>query len=446
MFGTQHRRSVVLSTAAMIGAGALLLGGCSSDGGGSTADGDPYAEPNSADGPYGNFEGQELTLERWAGDPWTAGQQEAASAWNQATGGKLTIDAIPYENLHDKQALALGSGSDFDIVYVHPSWFGEYASAGYLAPIDEYLGDGARNPAGFSAESYLPSVLEQGKYDGVQYCVQDFVSTIVVAYRTDLFEAAGIAAPETVDDVLAAAAQLDGVDGISGIVMPAKRTGAVSDIVGSLLTAQDNWWYDADGKASLDDDAAETAIDFYVEAAKYAPEGVLDMAVDEAATAAAQGQAAIVVDTTPALATLENPEKSATVGRWTYVPLAYDAANPSGELIYWNWCIAAKSEHKDAAYSFLQYYTSAAQQAKVAVAANTLGATEDFYTNEEVLAKLPFLPAVNAALQNANPQPSLADWPKIQDAIETAVQDAMTGSKTSAEAAAAMQDALSILK
>ncbi|CAN5466422.1 sugar ABC transporter substrate-binding protein [soil metagenome] len=444
MFGTQHRGRLALTTAAMIGAGALILTGCA--GGGSTSTGDPYAAPADADGPFGKFEGENLVLSRWAGDPWTAGQQEAADAWNTATGGNLTLDAIPYENLHDKQALTLGSGSDFDIVYVHPSWFGEYASAGYLAPIDEYLADAKRNPEGFSAASYLPSVLEQGNYEGVQYCVQDFVSTIVVAYRTDLFEAAGIAAPETVDDVLAAAAKLDGVDGISGIVMPAKRTGAVSDVVGSLLTAQDNWWYDADGVGSLDDAAAEAAVDFYVEAAKYAPEGLLDMAVDEAATAAAQGQAAIVVNTTPALASLENPEKSSTVGQWGYVPLAYDASNPSGELIYWNWCIAANSEHKDAAYSFLQYYTSAAQQAKVAVAANTLGATEDFYTNEDVLAKLPFLPAVNAALQNANPQPSLADWPKIQDIIETAVQDAVIGNKTSAEAVAAMQDALATLK
>ena len=36
-------------------------------------------------------------------------------------------------------------------------------------------------------------------------------------------------------------------------------------------------------------------------------------------------------------------------------------------------------------------YTDTAQQAKVAVAAATLGATKDFYTDEALAAKLPFL-------------------------------------------------------
>ena len=58
--------------------------------------------------------------------------------------------------------------SSYDILYVHPSWFGEFAKAGYLAPISKYLSDPKRNPPGFSAASYLPSVLSQGAYKGVQ--------------------------------------------------------------------------------------------------------------------------------------------------------------------------------------------------------------------------------------------------------------------------------------
>ena len=82
----------------------------------------------------------------------------------------------------------------------------------------------------------------------------------------------------------------------------------------------------------------------------------------------------------------------------------------------------------------------------MAVAAATLGATKDFYTDEALAAKLPFLPAVNDALSNSNPQPSSADWPKIQDQLETAVQDAVSGAKSVGDAVAAMHDALSVLK
>jgi multiple sugar transport system substrate-binding protein len=443
MFATQRQRGWYAVVAAL-SASVLFLSACSSsDDTGEENDGTPDAKPAAAGGPYGKFDGQDLTLSRWAGDPWTAGQKAAADEWSKQTGGKLTLDAVPYENLHDKQALTLGGASDYDIVYVHPSWFGEFAQAGYLAPIDSYLSDAKRNPPGFSAASYLPNVLAQGKYDGKQYCLPDFVSTVVVGYRTDLFSQAGIPAPKNTDDVLAAAAKLNGKNGVSGIVMPGKATGAVADVFGSLLTAQGNWWYGPDGKKStLDPKAATKALDFYTEAAKSTPTGLLNMAVDDAATVAAQGKAAIVVDTTPALSALEDSAKSTTAGKWAYVPLTVGSGKPGGELIYWNWCIAANSENKSAAYSFLQYYTDTAQQAKVAVAAGTLGATADFYDDKDVTAKLPFLPAVNSALENSNPQPSVASWPAIQNTIETTIQKAIQGQTSNDQAVKDIQEAL----
>lgn len=398
------------------------------------------AVPAFAD-PVGSFPGTTLTLSRWAGDPWTAAQIKAAEAWNKATGAKLNVEAMPYENLHDKQSLEMGNGT-YDIIYVHPGWFGEYASAGALQPIDNYLADAKANPPGFSAASFLPSVLAQGAYDGKQYCLPDFVSTVVVAYRKDLFQAAGLDAPKTLADVLAAAGKLNSKDGIAGITLPGKATGATSDVLGSLITAYGTWWYDKNGKPALDKDAATKAIQFYVDAAKFAPKGILNFHFDEVATAAAQGQAAIAISTTPSLSWVEDPSRSKTVGNWAYIPLAVTADKPSGELIYWNWCINASSAHPEAAYSFLQYWTSAAQQGSVARTAKTAGATKDFYEDKALVADLPFLPALQAALSNSNPQPSLAQWPRIQDAIEHAVQAAIEGKSSAADAAQAIEDTL----
>lgn len=383
--------------------------------------------------PVGSFPDASLTVSRWAGDPWTAAQVKAAEAWSAATGGKIAVDAIPYENLRDKQQLEMANGT-YDIMYVHPGWFGEYAAAGALLPIDSYLGAGK--------DRFLPSVLSQGAAGGKQYCLPDFVSTVVVAYRKDLFEAAGLAPPKTLDDVLAAAKALNGKDGIAGITLPGKATGATADVLGSLVTAYGSWWYDKNGKPALDKDAATKAIQFYVDAAKLAPQGILNFHFDEVATAAAQGQAAIAISTTPSLSWVEDPERSKTVGKWAYAPLAVTADKPSGELIYWNWCINAQSKHPAAAYSFIEYWTSAGQQAAVAKAAKTAGATKDFYEDKALVAALPFLPALQAALSNSNAQPSLADWPRIQDAIEQAVQGAIEGQSSPADAAASIEATL----
>jgi multiple sugar transport system substrate-binding protein len=416
----------------------------------SSAAGSPASPASSAAGsagaqasaPIGSFSGAKLVLSRWAGDPWTSEQQQAATEWGTDTGGSITFDAVPYENLHDKQALALSGAGGYDILYVHPSWFGEFAKAGYLAPIGSYLSNPAMNPAGVSAASYLPSVLSQGAYNGTQYCLPDFVSTILVAYRTDIFAQNNLQPPKTIDDILADAKALNGKNGMAGIALPGKATGAVSDVMASLLTAQGNWWFDASGKTSLDTTAATKAITFYSQVAKYAPSGVLNFAVDDASTAGAQGKAAMVISTTPSMSALEDSTKSTTVGKWGYAPIEVAAGKPAGELIYWDWCISAKSNNKAAAYSFLQWYTSAGQQAKIAVQAATAGATKDFYTDTAVTSKLPFLPAMNQALTDTNPQPSLATWPKIQDEIETAVQQAILGKATPAQAADTMHKAL----
>jgi multiple sugar transport system substrate-binding protein len=284
-------------------------------------------------------------------------------------------------------------------------------------------------------------VLSQGAYDGKQYCLPDFVSTVVVAYRKDLFDAAGLAAPVTLDDVLAAAAALN-KDGVAGITLPGKATGATADVLGSLVTAFGSWWYDANGKPALDKDAATRAIQFYVDASKFAPQGILNFHFDEVATAAAQGQAAIAISTTPSLSWVEDPARSTTVGKWAYAPLAATADKPSGELIYWYWCINAASKNPEAAYSFIQYWTSGAQQGAVAREAKTAGATKDFYEDAALVADLPFLPALQAALQNSNAQPSLTDWPKLQDAIEHAVQEAIEGTISAADAAQKIEDTL----
>ena len=90
----------------------------------------------------------------------------------------------------------------------------------------------------------------------------------------------------------------------------------------------------------------------------------------------------------------------------------------------------------------VQWFTSGQQQALMAPESATAGATKDFYANKSLATKMPFLPAMNAALKNTQPQPSLSTWPQIQDKIELAVQNAIQKKLTPLQAAKSMQDTL----
>lgn len=397
-----------------------------------------------ASGPVGHFPGVTLTLSRWSGDPWETETRTAAAKWGAATGGSINIDAVPYENLNDKQILQLSSHSGgYDILYVHPAWFGEYAKAGYLKPIGSYMTNKRLNPPGWTgASEYLPSILKQGVYNGQQYCLQDFVGTDLLAYRKDVFTKYHLAPPRTWAQVAADAKFLNGKQGMAGITLAGKAAGGISDNLSTLLISLGTWWYNAADKPSLSTAKATRAIALYVKLAKYAPPGILNYHVDQVAIAAAQGKAAMMIDNTPSIARLNDPTQSKTVGKWGFEPLASTLKKPAGELIYWNWCVAADSKNPQAAYSFIQWFTSGQQQALTAPESATAGATKDFYANKSLAKKLPFLPAMQTALKNTEPQPSLSKWPQIQAKIELAVQEAIQHKLTPYQAAKFMQATL----
>jgi multiple sugar transport system substrate-binding protein len=378
--------------------------------------------------PVGKFPGVTINVSRWAGDPWEAIVREAAEEWSAATGGKVNVD-VSAPDLRQKQVLGFTRKTgEYDVVYVLPNWFGEYTSSGFLRPMDDFLGDPSKNTKDFSTSIYNPSIFEQGNVDGKQYSVPDFVSTVALAYRSDVLADAGLEPPKTWDDVLSVAQQLDGKDGMAGITLPGKKgIGSVTDLMSTFLINQGAWWFDGEGKSAVDAAVLAEALQFYADLGAQAPEGILNFHFDEAGTAAANGKAAMYIGNTPSFAWLNDPKRSKTVGEWGFAPLAATGQDPSGQLMYWHWAIPADSKNPEAAYSFIQYLTSEKVQRTFAVRGATLGPEQAMYDDPSLEQDVPFLPALSAMLENNQPQPAVPTWPQAQDAIETTVQSVLGG-------------------
>ncbi|MDR1825982.1 MAG: sugar ABC transporter substrate-binding protein [Bifidobacteriaceae bacterium] len=406
---------------------------------GETAEANPGG--TGLDDPVGSFAGAELVVSRWAGDPWETHMRDMGASWGAVTGGTVTIDAVPYSNLQSKQALDLAGTGDMDIMQVQALWFGDFVDAGYLLELDDYIDDPSKNPEGYGRDSWIEGALEMSSANGHIYCLPDFLSAFVVAYRTDVFEEAGLEAPKTLDDVLAAAEQLNGYNGMYGIAIPGKASGSPFETLSAMIEAQGTWWFDASGKPSLDVEKTAKALDYYQKLAEFAPPGVLDYHVDEIGVAAQQGTIAMAISSTPSFFSTE-AEGSPTKGKWAYVPIAFEADNPGGMITYWQWCVSSKSDNPDAAYSFIQWYTNGRQQVQVALNGGTTGATKDFYDSAEAKAGLPYFDALQEALAGAPAMPNLSGWPKIQDDIQIEIQAVLQGTKTPEEAAQSMLDIL----
>lgn len=155
-------------------AGSMFLASCSGDSSGASAPESSSAEESSgAETPELSGELVVMTL---AGEPFVPAWQDQAAVFTEKTGVKVTVDSVPWENLRETCTLELASATGaFDVIYVHPSWFQEFAKNGYLVPADEYTTEE-------ELEKYITNLVDDYRYEGTLYGLPDWVTTHILAY------------------------------------------------------------------------------------------------------------------------------------------------------------------------------------------------------------------------------------------------------------------------
>jgi len=375
----------------------------------------------------------ELVVATWAGDPFQSAWQDMFTKFEEETGVKIIMDPIPWENLREKSALELASGSgEYDVLYVHPFWFREFVDNDYLVPVKDVVPQEV-------VDGYVEGLLDLYTVDGVLYGLPDFITTQTLAYRKDLFDAEGIPEPKSWDDVLNAAEMLSDGDNVYGISFPAKKTGALGSVYSALLVSNGGWYYDADGNPNINTQEAIEAADFIGELGKYTPPGVLNFHWDENATAAASGKVAMTLCMTVNSAWLEDPERSATVGKWAYAPITSNKGTPGGIVDSYCWSVAKGTENEKAAAKLIEFISGTEAQVYFTGKSGTCGATKAYYENEDLLESTPVLQAMNKTFANTMPNPSWKTWSAQQETLQTLLQDIIGGKTTGAEAMAALQ-------
>src|SRR5919112_5449834 len=147
---------------------------------------------------------------------------------------------------------------------------------------------------GLGAGTFSEHALELTRDGDAQVAVPSDGWAQMLVYRKDLFDAAGLAAPETYDDILAAAEALDSPE-VAGF------TGA--NVANDAFTQQTFEQFalgngcqlvDGDGEVTLDSDECVAAFEFYNELmTNYSVSGAQD--VDTTRAAYFAGQAAMIV-------------------------------------------------------------------------------------------------------------------------------------------------------
>ncbi|MBA3491511.1 MAG: extracellular solute-binding protein [Rubrobacteraceae bacterium] len=167
---------------------------------------------------------------------------------------KFNFRILPYEQMHDKLLTALVSGEGApDVADIEISRFGQFIKGDRvpLLGLKKRIGDDIN-------DIYKPAAVDPWSWKGEIYGVGNELNTVVMAYRRDILEQAGVKLPfETWDDVIAAGQEVSTGD---------KRMFAIHDLSFGdhymLMQEAGTAYFDANGNYNGDDPRSIEAMQF----------------------------------------------------------------------------------------------------------------------------------------------------------------------------------------
>ena len=138
----------------------------------------------------------------------------------QYPGNTLKVELQPWDGIVQKLQTSLASDSESpDLVETGNTQTSTFSSVGAFAPVDDLYEE-------LGGKDLIPSFIEAGTWEDKIYSLPLYAGARGVFYRSDLFEAAGIEKPTTLDEFAQAVIDLgkanpEGVGGFSGMYLAA---------------------------------------------------------------------------------------------------------------------------------------------------------------------------------------------------------------------------------
>lgn len=342
---------------------------------------DAGEDSNNADAVTGEF-----TWDRFSGEKinimfvehtLTTDMINEIEGFEELTGIEVEYTVIPEANYFDKISALLSSQSDtLDIFMTGPYQMWQYASAGYMVDFDTYLNNESMVDPEYNVEDFYEAVLNAGRWDcvagnptgsGSLWGIPLNFESDVLVYNKRLFEENNIEVPTTTDEMLEAAAALQGHSG-EGTYAFACR-GSLS--WATLITAYQSFYTTFGGTdfttaddgsfvSTVNEPAGVAATDWFV---KLVQQGGSDKWASttyaEAVGDVGAGTAAMCVDASGSCLSvcLEGASEEWENLAIAPLPVAEEGQDPLTQLYCWSLAINSASKAQDAAWYFIQYIT-----------------------------------------------------------------------------------------
>jgi multiple sugar transport system substrate-binding protein len=304
--------------------------------------------------------------------PYTDAMIANLDNFKELSGMDVQYDIFPEDVYFDKVTAALSSGSsEYDAFMTGAYMTWTYGPAGWVEDLNEWIQDPAKTNPNYNWDDMLEGVRascawsgkpgeEVGTGDAKQWCIPWGYEQNNLAYNAGMLEAAGIAVPTNIDELVAAAAALTSDDAY-GIGVRGSRSWAT--IHPGFLSAYANF---GEKDLSLEDGKLSAAMNTDVSKAFHAKwvkmiqeSGAKDWATHtwyQVGTDLGAGKSAMIYDA-DILGYFMNGGDNKMAGKLAYAPFAAnpDASAPTPNIWIWSLAMSKFSKDKDATWNFLQW-------------------------------------------------------------------------------------------
>ena len=380
------------------------------------------------------------------GDPAElAAYQQLVAAFEEREPG-VDVELIHIPSPTDYRArlgVDFAAGDPADVVLINYRRYAPFAAMGVLEPLAPYL----RRSDVISESDFFEVATDPFKWRGRLTCIPQNISSLVVYYNRDLFDAAGLPFPSddwSWDEFLAAASALtqdldgDGTTDQYGVgIDPSvfRLAPFVWGNGGELVVLESGL---RPIRLALDSRAARDAVAWFV--GLQTEHGVAPDALGEAAESSESrflnGRTAMFFNSrrgTPTARRIDGFE-------WDVAALP-TGLEPAGILHSDAYCMAAATEDKDAAWDFIEFANSPEGQAIVARSGRTVPSLKAVASSDAFLD--PAAKPANSAVwldtvDTLGTVPVMASWVDIEEVTGDELERAFYGGATVDEAIAAM--------
>jgi multiple sugar transport system substrate-binding protein len=336
------------------------------------------------------------------------------AAFTQATGHRVTVQAVPHLEMQRNLTVAMSSGAGPDVMALDIAWVPVIADAGLLLDITDH----ARRVA----DRYQPGPLQAGQFRGRHYAMPWYTNNVALYVNNRMLAEAGVrAAPTSWQEFQAAAIAMTNRErGTAGLSLAAGPTGIFQ--VYSFIWQNNGEVIDTSGRVRLNEPAAIDALEFVsglYTRHRAIPDTVLTAnSWDEVNAPFLQGRAGMLISGDWALGAIARnaPNLDFSVHP---LPRGRRAASVIGG---YNVAINANTRARDASLQLVEWLTgprSTEVMGRYERIAGTMAAVAP-----DVIARLP--PNQRAFLEQAPhgvPRPAVAGWGDIHTNVMARLWD-----------------------